>query len=130
MKPIVFGDDVIDNVDNVIASHVNNLRAWQSVFAPLICNMELTETTDTTMTLSDTDVPFQVVNSKGEAGFTVYLPVESTDNHPFFIANDSTDSSSIDVKTSSSDTIYTVDYGIFISTLSSGTKWFSPPVSG
>lgn len=82
------------------------------------------------MTLSDTDVPFQVVNSKGEAGFTVYLPVESTDNHPFFIANDSTDSSSIDVKTSSSDTIYTVDYGIFISTLSSGTKWFSPPVSG
>lgn len=42
MKPIVFGDDVIDNVDNVIASHVNNLRAWQSVFAPLICNMELT----------------------------------------------------------------------------------------
>lgn len=28
--PHVFGDDVVDNVDDILADHINNLRAWLS----------------------------------------------------------------------------------------------------
>jgi len=126
MDPTIFGDDVVDNVDDVLAAHVNNLRAWNSVFAPLICNMETVSSTDTTYTLSDTDKPFQVFTEIGSTDFTVYLPVESTDNHPFWIANSSTDAGAyITIKTSTSDGDQQLVPGDFSTMLSSGTRWFN-----
>lgn len=106
MDPTIFGDDVVDGVDNVMASHINNLRAWASAFTPIIANMTEVSTTDTSHTLTDTDTAFQVFTAVGSTDFVVYLPVESTDNHPFWIANGTTDKVAfqITVKNSSSDT--------------------------
>lgn len=91
MEPTIFGDDVVDGVDNVMASHVNNLRGWASAFIPIIANMTTVSTTDADYTLSDTDSAFQVFAAVGSTDFIVYLPVESTDNHPYWLANGTTD---------------------------------------
>ena len=127
MDPTIFGDDVIDNVDDVLASHINNLRAWATAFVPLICNMTEVSTTDTTHTLTDTDTAFQVFTAVGSTDFIVYLPAESTDNHPFWIANGTTDKLEyyITVKNDSSDTLgsplsYSYPFRLWLPT---GTEW-------
>ena len=126
MDPTIFGDDVIDNVDDVLASHINNLRAWATAFVPLICNMTEVSTTDTTHTLTDTDTAFQVFTAIGSTDFYVYLPVESTGNHPFCIANSSSDAMAyLLVKTSSSDNMNQIIPGDFSQFIPSGTRWFS-----
>ena len=125
MDPTIFGDDVVDNIDNVSASHINNLRGWATAFMPLICNMESISTTDTTHTLSDTNSAFIAVNSMGTTDFKLYLPVESTDNHPFRILNTSTDLGYyVNVWTSSSDYKTVVVPGYYRLIIPSGSGWF------
>ena len=125
MDPTIFGDDVVDNVDDVLAAHVNNLRAWSRNFIPLIPNMNAVSDTDGVTTLSDTDLPFQTVDALGDTDYTVYLPTASTDNHPFFIFNSSTDASNIFVKDASSDAIDTIIEDRAALFLSNGTEWVS-----
>ena len=131
MKPAIFGSDVVDLVNMVVAEHINNLRAWTSMFMPLICNMETITTTDTSYVLSDTDKPFQLFSAVGSTDFKVYLPDASTDNHPFWIANGTTDKTQyhIMVLNSSSDQMGSVlidPYSLYRVWLPTGTEWLCP----
>lgn len=128
MDPTIFGSDVVDNVDDVAASHINNLRAWLTNFAPLIVNMASVSDTDGVTTFTDTDLPFQSIDCLGDTDYKVYLPAVSTDNHPFYIFNASTDSQEISVLNASSDSIDTIPTSRSGMFLSNGLRWES--VSG
>ena len=126
MDPTIFGSDVVDNVDDVLAAHVNNLRAWHSNFTPLIVNMGSVSDTDGVTTFTDTDLPFQSVDCLGDTDYKVYLPTESTDNHPFFIFNASTDTNVLNVLSATSDTIDAISQNSFATYISNGTAWARP----
>jgi hypothetical protein len=127
VAPTPFGNDVVDNVDDVRAAHINNLRGWATAFMPLIANMTTIATTDASYTLSDTNTGFIVFSAVGSTDFTVYLPVESTSNHPFWICNGTTDKDqfAITIKNSSSDTLGTILNlgGQFRNWIPTGTEW-------
>ncbi len=117
--PFPFGDDLIDYVDDVLAEHVNNLRWWHLASAALAQNSRSMALTTDDLVLSDTDAPVQFLSGSG----TVLLPAESSDNHPYYIGNTSTDSQTITVKDDSGGTIGTVARDEAKLFISNGSVW-------
>lgn len=122
----VFGADVVDDVDDVQASHVNNIRAWLTAFAPLLVNLDTVTTTDTSYTLSDSDDPYVIFDSQGTTDLKVYMPAESSDNHPFWIGCVSTDAGyTLTILSDSSDTLDTCAQYKFTLLLPTGATWLT-----
>jgi hypothetical protein len=76
---------VIDNVDDILAAHVNNLRAWASASALIALNSN-TETLAADLVLTDADAPLQFLDAGGTAR-AIELPAEDGTNHLFVIVN-------------------------------------------
>ncbi len=87
-NPHTFGSDVVDNVTDIVADHINNLRAWLAFTAALGLNAN-TETLTANKTLVDGDEPIQYLDPSASA-FTVELPAEGSANHIFYFVNTST----------------------------------------
>jgi hypothetical protein len=113
---------VTDNVDDVLAVHVN--RPLDATIRGELSNVE---TLAANKTLTDADFPFQVYTPTANRDVT--LPAEDTDNHPFYIVNTSA-SYTLTVKNDGGSTIGKVPVssgGIFAST---GTDWHIVNSSG
>jgi hypothetical protein len=124
--PSAFGSDVVDNVDLIMAAHVNNLRAWLEYTAALGLNSN-TETLTGDKTLVDTDSPVQYLDPGG-SDRDVELPAEATTNHAFYVANTADADEDLVVSDDGASEIATVGQGEMALFVSDGTTWFA--VSG
>ena len=86
-NPHLFGDNLVDHADSIVADHVNNLRDWvryvsalglnsHSIVLPGGINPELT----------DEDKPVLFYNP-AVTSHDVFLPPVSENNHAFYIGN-------------------------------------------
>jgi hypothetical protein len=112
---------VVDGVDDVMASHVNDLydevelgtlRGWYS----------RTLSSSDNVTLTDADMPLQFLTAVG-GSLNLYLPAEAVANHSFVVVNESSDANTWTVKNDSSDTIGTVAQDENKQFVSNGVAW-------
>jgi hypothetical protein len=91
MDPISFGADLVDQNggpgDDILATHINNPRAWLRSIAALGLNAN-SETLAANKTLVDADEPVQYLDPTA-SGYTVELPAEASTNHLFYFYNTS-----------------------------------------
>jgi hypothetical protein len=87
INPHNFGPDVVDNVTDIVADHINNLRAWLAYSAILGLNSN-TETLTADKTLIDGDHPLQFIDPTADE-YCIELPAVGAANHIFFVINTS-----------------------------------------
>lgn len=120
INPHTFGSDVVDNVTDIVADHINNLRAWLSFTAALGLNAN-TETLAANKTLVDGDEPIQCLDPSGSE-FTVELPAGGITNHIFYFVNTSA-SDNLEVKDDGTVTIVTILPSMSAIVVSDGASW-------
>jgi hypothetical protein len=113
--------DVIDDVDDVMAVHVNTLYHEMKTGTPQAYYAN-TETLAATKTLVDADLPIQYLNCDGAAR-QVNLPAVAATNHAYWICNTSAGAYDITVKNAGGTTIGVVSQVETKMFLSDGATW-------
>ena len=119
-NPHTFGTDVIDNVTDIVADHINNLRAWLVSTAALGLNSN-TETLAANKILVDNDQPVQYIDPSANK-YVVELPTEASTNHLFFMINTSS-LYQLQVDNDASINIVTIEPGKAALIVSDGNDW-------
>ena len=125
IEPFDFGADVQDKSgetpgDDILAAHMNNLRAWLAYTAALGRNAN-TETLAENKTLVDSDEPIQFLDPSATE-YTVELPAEGLANHVFYFVNTS-DTYDLEILDDAAATIVTVEPEKAAVVMSDGTDW-------
>lgn len=119
ISPFAFGGNLVDNVDTILASHVNNLRAWIAYTAALGRNAN-TETLAANKTLVDSDEPIQFIDPSASE-YSVSLPDVGNSNHVFYFINTSATYSL--VVNSGATEIASIEPGLGAVVVSDGSTW-------
>lgn len=119
IEPFDFGNDLQDNVDSILASHTNNLRAWLRYTAALGRNANR-EILTSDKVLGDSDNPIQYLDPT-LSGYSVVLPSVGSSNHIFYFINTS-DTYNLVVKSGTTE-IVSIDPGSGAIVVSDGTEW-------
>ena len=113
-----------DGVDDVLASHVNDIQTEIIAIAKGVGLADYvdTETLAATKTFTDTDGPLQYLDPGG-ASRDVNLPAEASTNNPFIIVNTADAAENLVVKSDAPATIITIGQNQIGYLWSNGTVW-------
>lgn len=112
----------VDLVDDVMASHVNDLQDAIVALEQAALARPDTETLADDKVLVDADAAIQFLDPGGAAR-EVELPAEGNDNHPFLIVNTADAAEALTVKDDSGGTIGTVARDEAKLFVSNGSVW-------
>ena len=112
----------IDLIDNVMASHVNDLQDAIVALEQAALARPDTEILADDKVLVDSDAAIQFLDPGGAAR-EVELPAEGNDNHPFLIVNTADAAEALTVKDDSGGTIGTVARDEAKLFVSNGSVW-------